>query len=197
MKQAGTKMCDSCGNEFQRKSSFSLQQWMQTRFCSPKCSGTWHRRYETEADKLIARASPEPNTGCWLWLGGVRGHMGYGSLRLRDGRTVGAHRLSFELFNGPIPAGMKVCHRCDVPTCINPAHLYLGTDIENKADSVAKGRHNIGERNGHAILGPDQIPVIRGRRSSGDYIKQIARDYGVSEGAISAIVNGRSWRHIT
>ena len=89
-------------------------------------------------DRLMQNMEPCPMTGCWLWTGWVN-HKGYGTLDLM-GKSVRAHRLSWLLFNGPIPSGILVCHHCDIPCCINPAHLWLGTESQNRIDSFKKGR---------------------------------------------------------
>lgn len=81
---------------------------------------------------------PEPNSGCWLWIAAAK-PPGYGVIGV-NGRCSSAHRVSWQLHNGPIPRGMHVCHRCDVPACVNPDHLWLGSHRENMADMVAKGR---------------------------------------------------------
>lgn len=84
--------------------------------------------------------TPEPNTGCWLWLQQVNTD-GYGWVYFGDHRKgARAHRFSFELHVGPIPAGMQILHRCDTPGCVNPQHLRLGTMSENIAEMWQKGR---------------------------------------------------------
>lgn len=96
----------------------------------------------------MSRVIPEPMSGCWLWFASYSRH-GYGtfSARAEYGRVVTAHRYSWAHFYGPIPEGMCVLHRCDVPPCVNPAHLFLGTQNENIADMMRKGRANKGRVN--------------------------------------------------
>lgn len=77
---------------------------------------------------------------CWIWIGTTRGHMGYGAFHFND-KMEGAHRASFNIFNGPITPGSQVLHTCDNPKCVNPKHLFLGTNQDNVNDKMAKGRH--------------------------------------------------------
>lgn len=83
----------------------------------------------------------EPNTGCWLWTAaaGIYGRIGLGS---REDGWEHAHRVSWMLYRGPIPEGMHILHRCDIPLCVNPNHLFLGTHGDNMRDAVRKGRAN-------------------------------------------------------
>lgn len=78
--------------------------------------------------------------GCWLWTASTN-HWGYGQLSCPGRSYLRAHRLSYEMHVGPIPDGLFVCHRCDVPACVRPDHLFLGTPKDNVDDMVAKGRH--------------------------------------------------------
>lgn len=94
------------------------------------------------AEKIAHYASPEPNTGCFLWTGQLNDD-GYGSLWWK-GRMQGAHRLAWEAENGPLPEGLQALHRCDMRCCVNVAHLFAGTQIDNIEDMVAKGRHRNG-----------------------------------------------------
>lgn len=90
------------------------------------------------ADILASKSVPEPNSGCWLWIGTV-GRGGYGMQRV-GGRTRMATHLSLELVGRSVPKGRFACHHCDVPACINPDHLFIGTQLDNIHDCMAKGR---------------------------------------------------------
>lgn len=94
--------------------------------------------------RFMARVvkSDDPN-GCWLWTGSRSGHQGYGGIRIGN-KTVKAHRASHELFKGPIPPGLYICHTCDNPPCVNPDHLFAGSHLDNMRDKMAKGRHSTG-----------------------------------------------------
>lgn len=100
------------------------------------------RRVKGELARFEAKYVPEPNTGCWLWTAALNTY-GYGKMgRTREEGPEGAHRIAWRLLKGPIPLGMFVLHRCDMPACVNPEHLFLGTQADNIRDSVIKGRHS-------------------------------------------------------
>jgi hypothetical protein len=149
----------------------------------------------TLARRLEERSVPEPNTGCVLWCGASNQHVGgYGVLGAGGrGRQVYAHRLAYELAHGPIPPGMLVCHKCDVPMCINPAHLFLGTHADNNADAHAKGRAAIGMNHGMARIGITEVQSIRIDRRP---IKEIAADFGVSQALVSLIRHKKRWASV-
>lgn len=92
------------------------------------------------AERLERHSIPEPNSGCLLWFGPVDGR-GYPKVTI-GGKTLRATRVSFENSNGPLPPGKMACHKCDVPCCIEPTHLFAGTHKENMDDMRAKGRTN-------------------------------------------------------
>ncbi len=90
--------------------------------------------------RLLEKVEQLPWSGCWVWLGGLW-NSGYGHLKLHLGKECSAHRVSYLGHIGSIPKGMCVLHKCDVKTCVNPAHLFLGTKQDNTLDMVKKGRH--------------------------------------------------------
>src|SRR5262245_18499994 len=108
---------------------------------------------------------PEPNSGYWLWTGGYDAK-GYGKFKCK-GRTLRAHRFSWTVYRGEIPPGTCVLHKCDVPCCVNPDHLFLGDNAANAADRVYKKRAASGPQNGRAKLTEADVRAIRQSSLSG------------------------------
>ncbi len=134
---------------------------------------------------------------CWVWTGRGRPR-GYGRLQGSDGRVITAHRASWAIANGPIPAGMFVCHHCDNPPCVNPGHLFVGTSADNMRDMASKGRSSchVGERNPKAKLTADDVIDIRRRSNDGETHVSIAKLFGISDAQVCTIVKRKAWRHL-
>lgn len=150
------------------------------------------------ADRLWARVD-RTDSGCWLWTGGrstARNGFQYGVMKV-GGKPVRAHRVAWEVANGPIPAGAFVCHHCDTPLCVNPAHLFLGTHDDNMEDMARKGRGRsaMGMRHWKAKLTDDDVAEIR-RRFTGRRGEQtqLAHAFGISTAHVHRILVGTSRR---
>lgn len=150
----------------------------------------------TALERLMSKVRKDGNSGCWDWTASKDTH-GYGHLRYQ-GRIKLAHRMSYELHCGAIPAGMQVCHHCDNRICLNPEHLFLGTWRDNMIDKLAKGRQSRvrqpGSKNPLAKLSEADIRAIRADTTT--LQKDLAQRYGVSRPHISQIQSGGRWGHI-
>ena len=132
---------------------------------------------------------------CWLWTGCATSD-GYGSMRVKSSTQL-AHRVAWALVKGEIRGGLEVLHRCDVPACQNPDHLFLGTQEENNHDRQAKGRTAFGEASGLAKLTEMQVLGIRANYATGSYShRELAKMYGVGKSIIGEIIRRRIWTHI-
>lgn len=147
-------------------------------------------------DKFLAFCAEGSPDECWEWTGSRRRH-GYGAMNIARVAWT-AHRLSYALHYGDLPAGAFICHRCDNPPCVNPAHLYAGTPADNVRDIDARDRRVVvrGERNGHAVLTEQAVLEIRALAESGVRHADIADEFGVSKPTISAVATRRNWRHV-
>jgi len=130
---------------------------------------------------------------CWPWIG-HRVH-GYGRIRIdSDDKRALAHRLSWEFANGRNPGKLNVLHRCDNPPCVNPSHLFLGTQRDNIDDMLRKRRQPHGVRHWSARLSTDQVAEIRRRRAAGERTIDLAAEFGIDRSHVSNIASGRKRR---
>lgn len=143
----------------------------------------------------VQKAGPDD---CWLWTRkAAGGKIKYGRI-FYNGRQEQANRVSWMMHFGTIPDGLDVCHTCDNPLCVNPAHLFLGTHTDNMRDKMRKGRgnHQIGEVNHAAKLTERDVLEIREWLEQGMSQREIAKRKGVTPTAISYINTRTTWKHI-
>ncbi len=136
---------------------------------------------------------PEPNSGCWLWTGGTDGS-GYGQIGNGHGKTIHAHRASWLIYKGLIPDGLSVLHKCDNPPCVNPQHLFLGTQQDNITDCCNKKRQCIGQERPIAKLTNEMVIAIR--RDPRTH-KEIAIAFNISRTTVAYVKNGKTWKHVS
>ena len=141
------------------------------------------------ADRLLLRRRIDGD--CWIYTGS-KTRDGYGVLGVGRGKQLRAHRASYEAFVGTIPQGLSVCHTCDVPLCINPAHLFVGTPKDNTSDMHRKGRARPprGETHPMAKLTDVEVLSIRRLRASGRSLNFIAQRFGISFQYVSELSLG-------
>jgi HNH endonuclease len=162
---------------------------------------------------LLDRTIPEPNSGCWLWANGLS-KFGYADTYYEQAHKVmRAHRVAWLLARGPIPNGLHVLHKCDTRSCVNPDHLFLGTNADNVADKMRKGRHRYlsgdqhparrrpdrmarGEGHGCAKLTEIEVAEIRRLAAAGSSKHLLSRRFDVHRRTIIRIVERKIWRHL-
>jgi hypothetical protein len=151
-----------------------------------------------DRDALLGKfkkyAKHQPN-GCTEWVAGKTSD-GYGVINFNN-KSLLAHRVAVELFLGISPAGMLVCHKCDNPACVNPKHLFLGSQKDNMKDMKSKGRRkgvNCREMNGRAKLTMSAAQEIRRKREIGYTLKQLATEHSVASSTISRVIRQENWK---
>ena len=144
------------------------------------------KRFWSKVDKT------DPNS-CWIWTAYI-GPRGYGRVGWKGSPTARAHRVAYEITFGPIPKGMIIMHTCDNKKCVNPAHLSLGTQLDNMRDAAIK--EPVGSYNKQSKLTKEEVKEIRTLAKSGIAQKEIAKRYSMSQSTISDIVNQKIWKHV-
>lgn len=197
-----TFICKSCGKEFRLEPS-RVRDRGTVLHCSWQCRYGGDKPYlvcekplyapakmakQNLADVLVIGTRKDKN-GCILWNGELSEH-GYGLIASKHR----AHRVSFELFIGPIPDGLKVLHTCDVRNCVNPNHLFIGTLADNVYDMVAKGRNVKGSRSNFAKLKEEQVIELRRIAATGMDRKEIAKMFNIDLSTVYCIVRRSRWK---
>ena len=153
---------------------------------------------------MRARTDRTPGHGpkgtCWIWTGPLDAY-GYGQMRLTGRAMCKMHRFSYESVNGMIPDGKQVNHNCHVRNCVNPDHLYVGTQQENMADMLRAGRHapseltrHLGEAHGMRKLSAADVKIIRSRYAAGGISQRaLGKEFGVSNQLVSMVVRRKIW----
>ena len=155
-----------------------------------KLKARFHRR-------LVAAFLPHPDLGtkCLLWTG-YRESCGYGMIGIRHKKIIKTHRLAWLLRFGSIPEGVEVCHKCDVPECVNVEHLFIGSHADNMKDGTSKSRFPHGEKHHWAKHSEATVVAIRSDREQGFKYREIAEKHGVSVGYVGHCLSGKRWTHI-
>jgi hypothetical protein len=152
------------------------------------------QRLEIFWNSIDKTSSPK---GCWLWTRSVMKSGGYGQMTVNK-QWWRAHVLSWTIANGPVPDGMCVCHECDVPRCVRPDHLFLGTRNDNMQDMIQKGRaiHPKGIDSPNARLSEKKVLEISRLNKSGVSGAELGRRFKISKTHAMNIVNGKKWKHL-
>ena len=154
------------------------------------CFSLCYKKYDRAfcSDKCRFMAYIEKTESCWMWKGS-KNKRGYGKFSVIGRPWLIASRFSYELFNGPIEDGMYICHLCDIPSCVNPEHLWAGTHIENTLDMIEKERQ-------HSKLFPTDIIEIRRLWQLGESNATLCERFSITSGTVSSIIHRRIWKHV-
>lgn len=149
---------------------------------------------QTIYERFCAKFIKSEN-GCWEWIAYINKD-GYGRFAPSSGKPERAHRVAYQLFVGPIPKGLCICHRCDNRHCVNPSHLFLGTNNDNVRDKMSKGRFkpNYGSHNGMSKLTQQDVSNIRNSYSAGETMGQLSKQHNVTKQTIFSVIHYKTWR---
>lgn len=192
--QAKAKVCANCGGTFHRDVRNTYAYWEKAKFCSRKCTGEYNTKRAAVTRKPMSVAFEEKVTktdGCWEWKG-LFGVDGYPLLPWAR-KMYRANRVSVLLSGREIGKGQLACHTCDNPKCVNPDHLFVGTNMDNVRDAISKGRHVHGAMTPLAKLTEDEAKAIK---SSNEKSSVLADRYGISVGSVNNILASRTWKHL-
>jgi len=192
-----SKECEWCGTDIARNGE-RAGDWKKRRFCNHAC---WLQSLRTVTETWLRKRTKATQDGCWEWRGDKTSN-GYGVVAV-DGKRIGAHRYVFNQLVEPVPSDLHVCHACDNPACVNPDHLWLGTDEDNMRDMRLKGRQAkdrrlpVGEQHHQSKLTANDVLAIRAKYADGGTSqRRLAAEYGVTQRAVANALHGRTWRHI-
>lgn len=191
-----SKICPECGREFAKPQGWSASAWRAVTRCSQDCRAKFIRGqvYKSMLDRITEKVTYEPNSGCWLWTGGLSSY-GYGATQFQ-GRQLLMHRVVFEMYNGAVPGTGVLCHRCNVRSCVNPDHIYIGTAQSNVMDAVRSGRHAHGTTHGCSKLSDCKVRQMRELSATGMTYADIAKRFGVARPTAAKACKGMSWQHV-
>lgn len=151
---------------------------------------------KTIKQRLLDYSHLDPSTGCRLW-NRCYDRSGYGWVRY-EGKARSAHRVSYQVFVGPIPDGLCILHSCHTPACIEPKHLRVGTQGDNMVDRALAGRYANGERHCRSKLKNSEVLEIKRLYSLGGVsYRQLAKQFGIAYVTIGKIIRGERWKEVS
>jgi len=188
-----TKICEQCQKTFAKDPRCTHKYFQRQRFCSQTCAGeNWSKcRPPRDQETVFRTWFDAASNGCWEWEG-AKDKDGYGIFSFEK-KTARAHRVALQLSGIDVPKGGLVCHTCDNPSCVNPNHLYLGSNRQNSDDKVKRGRSLKGARHYMAKLTDNDVIAIR---QSTETAVKTAKQFGISSSNVVMIRQRRTWTHL-